>query len=68
MSEDSKIVAIVCGVARGLTVTIWLRSPAGDVLLADRSVANMGEAEEAGNHYAVQAGVPLHKVEFIHKP
>jgi hypothetical protein len=68
MSEDCKIVAIICGVTQGLTVTVWLRSSAGDELLADRSVATMGEAEAAANHWAVQTRVPLHKVEFIHKP
>jgi hypothetical protein len=68
MSEERKIVAIVSGVSQGLTVTVYLRSPAGDVLLKDRSVATMGDAEALANQCAKDAGVPLHKVEFIQKP
>lgn len=63
--DPRKVLAIIHGVVRGLTVTVWLvQAPEGNVLLADEAVSTMDEAEAIANRCAVAVGVPLHQVEI----
>lgn len=66
-TEEAKVVGVVCDAAGGLTVTVWLKSPGEQRLLCDVPCRTMGEVQEITNSHALRRGVPLHRVEFVHK-
>ncbi len=64
---EAKVVGVVCDAAGGLTVTVWLKLRGEQRLLCDVPRRTMGEVQEVANSHAFRHGVPLHRVEFVHK-
>lgn len=59
-----QIDAIVTKVARGYTVTVWLRSAEGDRLLSDLSCESVEQAEAIAYRHALDSGIPPMQVEL----
>lgn len=66
--KKSRVVAIVTGGVRGLTVTVWYESETGQrTLIADQPADSVAAAEAIANEHATRLGVPLHDVELVHR-